>query len=220
MLQLELELPPAFAAGLTRIPALRPLFAGGRRARTALSIVWHDSEAGDLAAAGETLAERRQGRSHGFRLERIRPAENACSPGGTPEAVLGTALTADAFGARVPERVSAVVGFEGTLRNLGVADPGIEAQVMDGVLRAANFSRPTSRLLLSGPAAPVTALAQRWRPRCRWRSRPGRSPPRPMRWRGRTMRPARCRGGWVRRNFRPACPSVAPASSSARIWPT
>ena len=123
-----------------------------------LSIVWHDDVARSLAAAGQTVAERRQAGVLAWRLERLRPAEADCAPVGTPEGVLATAASAAELGAPAP--LAAIAGYEGMLHVLRpTAEEGLSAVLLIGEMRAATSVRSACRLLLTGPAPAVLAVA-------------------------------------------------------------
>jgi triphosphatase len=164
-LRLELALPAEQAAGLARLPALK---APGRASRHGLSIVWHDTPAGALAADGLALAERRQGRETLWRLEQLTPAADATTPLGTQAPVLAQAADRAGLGRDLPAELIPVAGFAGSVRRLPLP-PALRAaapdgedthiDVLEGVLRAATATGPVCRVALSGPAPAICGLA-------------------------------------------------------------
>ena len=128
----------------------RLIGTGGTRSR--LSIVWHDTAAGALAAQGMTLAERRLGRVTSWRLERIGMA------GAGPEVVAESATVEGLEG--VPGATVPIAGFLGTWRAT-LGEDGVSAWLLQGVLQAAAATAPVCRVVLSGPAAAVGTMAMR-----------------------------------------------------------
>ena len=155
---LELALDPAEAARLLRHPAVQALRTGRIR-NTALSILWHDTGDGALAGRGLALAERRGT----WRLERLVASDTAPWPPGTPAPVLAEAphpeaLDLDLDGAHLP-----VAAFAGRQRVLAPpeGEGGIGLALVEGAVRGVGAERPCCRVCLTGPAAPLAALAER-----------------------------------------------------------
>jgi CHAD domain-containing protein len=152
-LVLELALPPEAASALPRV--LAPKGTRRPRQRATVHIVWHDTPSGQLAEAGQTLAERRQGRETQWLLERLWPEEDAIAPAGVPAAAI------EVTSGHVAGQLIPVAGFEGRSRRLAVPDAAglVEASLLEGVLRAAAGSEAVCRLTLTGKAGEVVAVA-------------------------------------------------------------
>ncbi|MDE2198346.1 MAG: hypothetical protein KGJ41_04920, partial [Rhodospirillales bacterium] len=155
-LALELALHPDDAA---RLP--------GRGRRSKLSLIWHDTPAGDLQAAGLALVEQHEGRRTLWRLERLRPPEDAVAPCGTPPVALAEAADAASLwhGQARPDglasqEVMAVCGLDAESRDMAVpGETGITARLLCGRLRAAAGTLALCRVSLAGPPAAVRAAA-------------------------------------------------------------
>jgi CHAD domain-containing protein len=97
------------------------------------------------------LAERRTGRTTSWVLGSLDGPPGAATP------VLAEAETPDALGQDLPAPLLPVAGFTGTSR--GAQANGADLTLLQGEIRAITESLPICRLLLSGPAAAITALA-------------------------------------------------------------
>ena len=153
---LDLELSPAQAGRLLRVPALAGHRAGRARSQR-VETIWHDTPAGDLAARGLALSERRLGRARTWRLAALH-----ASPPGTVPPILAEAPSPEALGHALPAPLLPVVACAGTLRTLPLdaAGTGIMAlSVLDGRLRAVAEEHAVCRVRLHGVADPALALA-------------------------------------------------------------
>ncbi|HYF06474.1 MAG TPA: CHAD domain-containing protein [Acetobacteraceae bacterium] len=150
-LTLEAALPPELAARLLHHPVIAA-HRTGRGRGMAEARIWRDTAEGTLAGQ-DLLLEERRGRQ---RLIRILPAGDTPWCPGMPDET-GPPLPR---GATPPEAGSdalvPVAAFEGRQQ---VAPLGpMKALLLHGTLRTVAAERPAARLLLSGPAGPVTAL--------------------------------------------------------------
>jgi triphosphatase len=151
---LELTLPAADAARLTRLKAIAPLLRAGNRS-TPIEQVWHDTAEGALAAEGLALGERREGRQRRWQLVAL----NADPPGAASEP-LAEAASPDALGRPLPARLLPVAACVGRLRSLPVFHPEgtVNLVLLTGRLRAASGEHPVCRVRLTGGAATSVAL--------------------------------------------------------------
>jgi CHAD domain-containing protein len=137
----------------------------GRTRTSACRRIWHDTASATLGAQGLALSEQ----AGLWRLERLTPSPNAAGaaawPPAAPPPILAEAaspallhrkLTVEAIAALV--RIAA---FTGTRRSLALQIEGADARldVVDGVLRGVAHDEPACRLILSGPAHSMAALA-------------------------------------------------------------
>ena len=153
---LDLDLPPAQAARLGRLPAL-VAHRSGRARRTAVEVVWHDTPEGALAAEGLALSERRIGRDRMWRLSALHAA-----PPGTAPAILAEAGTQEALGRPLPAPLLPVAACAGTLRTLPLDPAGAAATaltVLEGRLRAVTEELPVCRVRLHGVTDPSLPFA-------------------------------------------------------------
>lgn len=139
---LELALAPEEVPGLLRrAPGSRPRSAG---------LVWHDTAAGELTAAGLALC----GEAGAWRLERLRPEPAHPWPPGAPPPVLARGEGPDALGLRLSGPLTPIAAWQGTRRVLQVASGDgavLEAELLDGRLHSVASEAPLCRLLLRGP---------------------------------------------------------------------
>ena len=147
---LEFALAPEAAA---RLPRLRAI-AGARSARartTPEALIWQDSAAGELAAAGLALETPRRGPP---RLHRILPSPGEAWLPGTPAPELEH--EPPATGPLMP-----VAAFDGrrTIFVLDLPEGPVQAALLTGKLRAVAAEEPVARLWLGGGAEAVLALA-------------------------------------------------------------
>ncbi len=151
---LDLDLPPAQAARLARLPALAAHRAG--RARSiAVEMVWHDTPDGALAASRLALCRHRLGRAHIWRLTALH-----ADPPGTPARVLAEADAPTALGRTLPAPLLPVAACAGRLRTLPLDPAGAGAaalSVLEGRLRAVADEHPVCRVRLHGVADPTLA---------------------------------------------------------------
>jgi len=158
---IELELAPAEAARLLRVQPLAACRAG-RAGHAALKIVWHDTAEGALAARGLALSET-QGQ---WRVERLTPGDIPGWPPATPAPILGQAPSIDALpktllGGVSAESLGPVAAFNGRRRDvaLRVAEAPARLTVLEGSLRSLLLDEPVCRLIFSGDAPAMAALA-------------------------------------------------------------
>lgn len=153
-LTLELELDPSQARALLR------RFPAGPRPRQ-MTCRWHDSKAGELAAQGLALIERRHGHATLWRLERLNADGNGLWPCGTPAPALQEIADRSRLDHLPSEPARAPVQFRGRLRELGCGNGPLAARLtlMQGTLRAEPGERAVSRLALSGAPPAVAGLA-------------------------------------------------------------
>ena len=151
---LELELPPAQAARLARLPALAAHRAG--RARSiAMEVVWHDTPDGSLAASGLTLSERRLGRVRIWRLAAL----HADAPG-VRARLLAEADAPEALGHALPAPLLPVAACAGRLRTLPLDPAGAGAvaiSMLEGQLRAVADEHPVCRVRVHAVTDPALA---------------------------------------------------------------
>ena len=133
---LHLSLDPDDAASLWRSAALAAWRAGRRPRRAPVSIAWHDTPDGALAAAGLVVAEQREGRRASWRIEGLYPAAlTGTWNAAVPPPVLAQAPDRDAL---LPElqrllalpaapSLAEVGRFVGEQRRLDGAGPGVSA---------------------------------------------------------------------------------------------
>jgi CHAD domain-containing protein len=141
---LELDSPTGV---LRQIAPLRPT-------RAQVSLLWHDSPDGALAARGLALEERRQGRGVRWRLLRTRPEPGGPWLPGQPAVVLQEAAAAEQVAHGADALV--VVGQMTAVRR-EVAAGDLRAVLLDGTHSAGGR---VVRLRLRGPAAEVEAAAR------------------------------------------------------------
>lgn len=142
-LTLEAAVPPDLAPRLARHPALVALRSGRGRG-AAEERIWLDTAEGRLAAEGLALEERRGAR----RVLRALPDLSRPWCPATP-------AEADDTPAPQDEAVVPVAAFAG--RRLVVPLGPVQATLLSGEIRCVATSRPTARLLLSGPGPQVIA---------------------------------------------------------------
>ena len=147
---LEFALDPADAAALLRIPGIRA-------ARSfAVAVTWHDTAAGELAAAGLALSQS----GAAWRLAGLRPA-TACTvmapvaEGRSAAALLLSGLPLPAL-TGPPAPVARLVGRRQVLRWSGAAGP-VTLSVLDGQMEGAG---PLCRVQIEGEAAASAELAR------------------------------------------------------------
>jgi triphosphatase len=157
---LELSLHPDDAGRLPRLPELARLRVGRARL-THVHLVWYDTPDGSLAADGMALCERRVGRESHWRLERMRGTPDAPWPPGSPAPIVAEAALLADLGHRLPGPLLPVTACTGQLRTLplGEAAGSMTVSLLEGTLRAVAAERPVCRVLLSGPARDIEALA-------------------------------------------------------------
>lgn len=159
---IELTLDPADLALLLRQPALRP--PGSRRPTsraTRLSLVWHDTPTGTLAADGVSLAQRQDARETSWQRERMVPDGIGVAPPGAPPALIGRTPAAPAS----DEPLLPVAAFDGTLQDLSRPDAAIQITLLQGELRAVAATRQVCRVSISSDdahQADALALALQW----------------------------------------------------------
>ena len=152
---LEVCLPPEDLPRLLRLSAI------GRRTRAApYECVWHDTAAGDLAAAQLSLCQ-----SKGlWRLEQASPKPREAWPPGTPAPLLAEASELAALGPAVTELATPLVpvaAFHGRRRVLAVvADEPASLTVLDGTLRSVANEAAVCRVVLEGPAPLLLTLSR------------------------------------------------------------
>ncbi|MDA8247624.1 MAG: CHAD domain-containing protein [Rhodospirillales bacterium] len=152
---LDLDLPPAQAARLARLPALAAHRAGRARS-VAVDLVWHDTPDGRLAAAGLALCERRIGRVRNWRLAAL-----AAAPAATAPAVRAEGESPAALGHPLPAPLLPVAACAGRLRTLPLDAAGAGAAaitVLEGRLRAVAGEHPVCRVRLHGVTDPTLPL--------------------------------------------------------------
>jgi len=152
---LELILAPEDVALLLRQPELRTTRVKGQRTAAAratkISVIWHDTPDGSLAAQGLALAERRIGSTLNWQIERIVANPATLFPPGAPTPVVEQHDTApkpldkQAAGHNLP-----VAAFEGQQRLLLGLEQPVQVTLLQGTLRAVAATQPVCRLLLSG----------------------------------------------------------------------
>lgn len=142
-LTLEATVPAELASRLGRHPALAALRSGRGRGG-AEERIWFDTAEGRLGAAGLALEERRAAR----RMLRALPDPARAWCPATPDPVDDTPAPRD-------EPLVPVAAFTG--RRLVLPLGPVQATLLSGEIRCVATSRPAVRLLLSGPAAQVTA---------------------------------------------------------------
>lgn len=120
------------------------------RAR-AITLEWHDDEAGSLAARGLAVVQWRQGRASGWRAE---PLDPALPPGASPPAWAEAENAAALQGVALPAGLRPVQRWSGRLR-AGLA-AGVSLRLAEGRF---TDGKAAARLTLAGPVAEVTALA-------------------------------------------------------------
>ncbi|HET9020195.1 MAG TPA: CHAD domain-containing protein, partial [Acetobacteraceae bacterium] len=139
-----------------RLPALAAHRSGRARSQ-GVETIWHDTPAGDLAAQGLALSERRLGRVRIWRLAALHAV-----PPGTVAPILAEGATAEALGHPLPAPLLPVAACAGTLRTLPLdpATSGAAAlSLLDGRLRAVAEEHPVCRVRLHGVAEPALAVA-------------------------------------------------------------
>ncbi len=159
---LELEMAPddlpAFlrrkttAQPATRDPTPRRPTARGAK----LSLIWHDTPNGALAADGLCLARRQTADGTAWVRARMVPDAAGMAPPGTPPCLIDTGPTPpEAHATLLP-----VAAFDGTSRELTLPDANLRITLVQGELRAVAATRQVCRLSVSGPGA--FALAMSW----------------------------------------------------------
>lgn len=161
----QLDLRPDQMAALLRQPEL--LVPGTRKrahhARPArLSLVWHDTPQGDLAAQGVALARCQRGTAAAIWLRTaLMPKPSEICPPGDGETLRQTitdpGLAAEAE-LELPALLLPVVAFEGSTRVLRATPPMVT--LLEGELRALTASTPICRVLIEGEAG--AALMTQW----------------------------------------------------------
>lgn len=154
---LDLTLAPDDLPLLLRQPALRspgePRRSGAGRA-TRLSLVWHDTPDGRLAADGLALAQSSTTTGAAWLLERMIPDTGMlCPPGGSLPSISQTPAPP-----AQPAPLLPVAAFDGTTRVLRNAEGQLAVVLLQGELRAVAATAPICRIRLSGPDATGTAL--------------------------------------------------------------
>ncbi len=168
---LELALDPADAASLWRTPILAPWRQGRRVGHAALSVVWHDTADGALAAAGVAVAEQRLGARTRWRLEGLYPTEASgrwlaastaplLAEAAGPEGLIGALQHVLRRGPLDP--LLEVGRFEGGVRRLrNIGSFGMAAlSVANGMLDGKNGQRAACRAVLEGADSEIFAQAQ------------------------------------------------------------
>ena len=161
---LEFELPAGDWARLLRVPALQARRQGRARSMP-LSIVWHDTPDGLLAARGLSLSHTAQnagtvsGRAD-WRLERLRPDGILGWLPGAAAPLLAEAAELVALGTKLPPGLAPVAAFGGSRRVYalhGRIASGLS--VLDGSLRGVAADAPACRMTLYGELAETAELA-------------------------------------------------------------
>jgi triphosphatase len=150
-MEFELTAHAERVAGLGRLKGLAACRDG--RARTqSVKIVWHDSPEHALWSDGLALAEQRGG----WRLERLVPGDDTWLPA-QPAPVVADPPDP----ARLPSPLAPLAAFEGrrTSSVHRIGDASVTLTVERGILRAVTAQHPVARVLLSGEAEAVHAIA-------------------------------------------------------------
>jgi triphosphatase len=151
MLRLELALHPDDAARLSRLRSIAARRASRTRSRR-LRMVWHDTPDAALEHQGLALLER----SHGLRLERMRPNGTLWVPG-TPPPIVADPPSPEALpGPLLPW--AALDGQTSTLTLTGDAGP-VTLSLLRGTIKSVKTDRAACRMQLEGPSAEVLPLA-------------------------------------------------------------
>jgi CHAD domain-containing protein len=157
---LVFETDPAELTRLLRAPVLQ----GRRDGRVRVSganTIWHDTADGDLAARGLALGQRREAGREVWRLERLFPDGTLDWLPSRPAPVLAEAAAPAELDQPLPAPLTPIAAFNGRLREFPLLESGSPARlsVLEGVLRGVAQDRPACRVLLSGDAAAMAALA-------------------------------------------------------------
>ncbi len=157
--RLELRLEPDDIAAFLRQPELRP--ADGKRRGaprgSRISLIWHDTPEGSLAAIGQGLARVQNAGIVTWRLEQMVPAAASISPPGAPTHILSETEN-QPLG--LPAPLMPMAAFEGMRRVLLPATDTLGVTLLQGELRAVAATTPICRVLLSGTDA--FEVARRW----------------------------------------------------------
>jgi CHAD domain-containing protein len=154
---LEFDVSANDLARLLRSPALIARRVG--RPRTSrLRTVWHDTANGALQRQGLAMAEE----GGQWRLERLTPNGKADWLPAAPSPVLARAGSPGDLGCRIDSPLVPVAAFTGTLRSfaLSPAPGGARLDVVEGDLRGVAHDEPACRVVLAGPAADMSRLAE------------------------------------------------------------
>ncbi len=157
---LELSLHPGDLERLTRLPEVMRMRTGQARS-TAWREVWADTPDGALAAAGQSLCERKVGRDTVWRLERLRGTAEVPWPPGTPPQVIAEAASLDGLNQPLPADLVPVAASDGVLRVLPLngTSGDISLTILHAVLRAVAGEQKICRVWFRGPAGEIEALA-------------------------------------------------------------
>lgn len=164
---LEFTLAPDDVARLTKLPGLLRV---GRTTPT--TILWHDTPDGALAARSLSLSEQRGV----WRVEALRPEPGRPWPPGSPAPVVAQGARLTELHHALPDDLVPVAALRGrrldfTVRPDAAPDalaepsPGhgepdaIRVTVVDGTLRGITAEQATSRVVLTGDAARLQAMA-------------------------------------------------------------
>ena len=151
---LELRLAPEDVPLLLNDPAFR---ATARRKGASVTMIWHDTPSGALAADGGCLVQR-HGHAPGWQHTGLTARPGEIWPPGAPAPILAEAATL----AELPflsTELLPVAAFEGQVRILSQPEDETSVTLLQGHLRAVAATAPACRLTLSGPAAITVAIA-------------------------------------------------------------
>ena len=149
----EFDLPPTELDLLRRAPAVAAR-RDGRIRTTAVQIIWHDTATADLFAAGLSLGEQ-QGV---WRLEPLRPNARHDWHPGTKAPLLEEVTDPGLLSETLSGPLVAVAAFSGRQRAVPLAGPAT-LTLLDGTLRGVASDKPAGRVLLTGAAPDMAALA-------------------------------------------------------------
>jgi CHAD domain-containing protein len=159
---IELELAPADAARLARLPMLARYRDGRPKKPTPVTTVWHDLPSAPLTASGLCLSETRGQ----WRLERLRPATGDSWAPAAPAPLLACAGQADELaqhwgGDTGAGPLTPVAAFNGQLREIPLRVDGAPSRLglLEGSLRGVLANRTVCRLVLSGEPRAMARLA-------------------------------------------------------------
>jgi CHAD domain-containing protein len=159
---IELDIEAADLPRLLRSTALAAARQGRSRI-TPCRRVWHDTADATLRDQGLALSEQ----AGIWRLERLTPNGTATWPPAAPAPILGEAAAPALLGRKLTPSVIAplvpVAAFTGTRRSLPLLVAGEPAQldVLEGALRGVVQDEAACRIILSGAAPAMAALAAR-----------------------------------------------------------
>lgn len=151
---LELRLAAEDLPQLLREPAFR---AAARRKPSRLTLIWHDTPAGTLAAEARCLVQHQTDTPAWHHMALV-PRPGEIWPPGAPAPILAAAASSTELPG-LPAGLLPVAAFEGEVRRLSQPEDATTITLLHGQLRAVTATATACRLTLSGPEAIPLATA-------------------------------------------------------------